>query len=475
MFKDTIDDSWINDIMNVEKSPNSYPSQRSNTSFIAYEPPKKVNNNHSNVKSTEYDYETYAYSLSQKIIEHERTINLLTQKNKEQQNLIASLKANLNSAHLEKRDLNAERSSMLKNSEIVQNNTNKILKDLDTATKTNIYLNSQIIGLNDAIIEYRNTELNLSSRNKELLSHTEGLLKDAESQKEELQNVKFQKDELQKEIERLRISVNGKPHKTLMSKNVTDQITKDGDDDVYSWSEAVESEHGKCIDVYGFTAEQLTKISKYVCSSNKKKKNRKKVYTPTKDMFLIFVYFFARYPTVKVISEKFVASKTVVHNRIVDITETYAQSLFKKSTKNRSDFNDSDNSEGEMSYASYFFETNRSKDDSTALTYYSEDLEKYGVYAHCLHDSQTGRVLEFYLETGSREVCEEKNVFKTTPEEWADMYEENDEVRQSYKKRMEGKFLISTCKYRGDLSVFASVIRCILALVNFDILFENNV
>lgn len=425
-----------------------------------------------NVRKTE--------NMLHKITEHENTINRLKQDNFNCQSHILSLQSQLKFVNNEKTamlsNFNKEKDAMLSNFNKEKDAIEKInaslttgrLEDFNNANKKVIDLNNEFKDANTKLIHVIDVQKREIDELKK--THTESL-HTIELQQHVITTLREQPKEV-------------KAPRKLMNKNVIDLLTKDEETKIpYNWEGSVKANHEKCIDVYGFTSEQIKDISKNICSGKgpKNHKSRKsKRSKPTKDLFLAFLYFFTRYPTIKVISDNFGMAQSSAQNRILEFIETYSTTLFRKSISSPNDddsdtFTFDESSDDENVLSVHFLETNRPKCDNTGAKYYCTKYEKYGVYIRCLHDKKTHKVTDYYVEYGSKTgICDECLSDTTySPKEWKNMYQIDKDVQRIYKNRMEGKFLIFASKYRGDLSSLPFVIKCLVALTNFDIHYNN--
>lgn len=233
---------------------------------------------------------------------------------------------------------------------------------------------------------------------------------------------------------------------------------------LYTWS-AIDMESPKCLDVYGFTATQIKNL--YACvkrlthkaeDSGRGKKGCK-VVVSHETRFLVFLYFFARYTTMKTMQETFQMSSSHIQSNLLELITSVANNLFVASKEC-----------GGVTtrvYRRYFFAVNKPQDPAVARDYYCLHAKTYGVYLHCLHhESAHNKVTDFYINSQKDVVPEFLDGFIVVEEE---------DEQHMYEERMRSKFNIAVSKYRGNLGELPDVIRCALALTNFDIEYGNPV
>lgn len=237
---------------------------------------------------------------------------------------------------------------------------------------------------------------------------------------------------------------------------------------LYTWS-AIDMESPKCLEVYGFAATQIRSL--YACvkrlthkaeDSDKGKKGCKTVVSQ-ETRFLVFLYFFARYTTMKTMQETFQMSSSHIQSNLLELITSVANNLFVASKE----CGVAAATTTTRVYRRYFFAVNKPQDPAIARDYYCVHAKTYGVYLHCLHhESAHNKVTDFYISSQRGVVPEFLDGFIVVEEE---------DEQHMYEERMKSKFNIAVSKYRGNLGELPDVIRCALALTNFDIEYGNPV
>lgn len=437
-------DFWLDD--NNEQR-NDYiiyyntPSNHANNSQCnsQYNPPNKKTN--SNTHSADAH-------IRKEVAEYEKSIRLLNQRNIEYQKYISSLQLQLKLANDEKNVL--VQNYIKENDEIKRINSSLSIEKIENYKNIN-KSNENIIELNATVIKLKDDIFEQHAKLEKLQEANGNLLDIIEAQKREIAK-------LQEDCSKLSVDIDQrkevKAPRKLMSKSAVNLLIKDEENGVpYNWKELIKDNHVNCASVFGFTPEQIKSIGKYVYakkySKSKGKSKKSKRIEPTKNIFLVFLYFFTRYPTIKVISDKFGVSPSSTQNSLFNVIESRADILFRKSIEDynfpsdeNSDtftFDDSSDSSGIL-YSKYFIETNRSKCDDIALEYYCAKFGKYGVHVRCLHDEKTMKVINYYIENGSKtRICGGCHNTVDT-DDWKNTYRSDENKERLYKKRMESKF-----------------------------------
>ena len=213
-------------------------------------------------------------------------------------------------------------------------------------------------------------------------------------------------------------------HEKTIGKIVCEALTKDEESKLsYNWEGTLKLTDEECFNVYGLPTLKIKELSKLIKIDGENKRSANKKHPRRLDIFLAFLYFFTRYPTVQVISDKYNLSKTILNDNILYIINNNVNKLFKKSINNLDISGNSEESISEKHcFSTYFFESNKPETRDIALKYYSNELKKYGLYAHCLHDETTTQVIDIKFSKRKSRV----------PEEWKDIYYENENIRQIY-------------------------------------------
>lgn len=240
--------------------------------------------------------------------------------------------------------------------------------------------------------------------------------------------------------------------------------TPSDEESVYSWR-VVDEKNPRCIDLYGFTAPQLS-----VLFSNMNNPSGRRVDNGVgrarsgcnatygeKQFFLMFLYYFTHYATLTIMHRRFGISPTSMRSALAKMFETGACDLFASSKP----------SEPVTQYVHgvYFFAVEAPLDSNLAATLFDPDRRRHGVHVHCMHDSQTHKVIAYQVL-----------MTQTAEAEWLARYEPrvNDALLTlNYEWRMRGKFAVASTRFRGMLKEFSSVMGCLLALTNMDLGYDN--
>lgn len=240
---------------------------------------------------------------------------------------------------------------------------------------------------------------------------------------------------------------------------------------LYTWS-VVEIASPKCTELYGFDAKQIQSLYTHISTirnaaiDETRNKRGCKSTIPDGVLFLVFLYFFKHYATMRGMQEKFEISPAQLQSSLLKTVTSHSKALFRASNQREAAFMEND----VRVYRCYFFVVNKPVDPALSNKYYSPLYKLHGLFIHCIHHKNgSGKVLEYY--TSMR-----KNVESEWLQSFIDGDEENgDEEGEegNYEERMKSKFEIAVAKYRGNLTELPNIVECVLALTNFDIEYGN--
>lgn len=272
---------------------------------------------------------------------------------------------------------------------------------------------------------------------------------------------------------------NALPRLTLVSQKRTTTTTKvklegGGDDgslmhdkSLYTW-QCVSTRSTKCLEIYGFTADQLQEIYTRFLSIPRpldivvsKRGGGCKPVHPQSTVFLATVHFFVHYMTFKSMSVRFGVSTSFLQPATNKLILDTARPLFDLSIKYEA------SSVPSFCYNVHFILVNRPADSNVAKQYFNTELKAHGLFVHCIHDRSDGRVISFYTSN-------DKSVDLQWIHAYLPNYSINIEIIPSspvttYITRMTSKFFITNTKFRGFLPDLPNIVMFLLALVNLDL------
>jgi len=232
------------------------------------------------------------------------------------------------------------------------------------------------------------------------------------------------------------------------------------DESLYTWR-IVEEKNPRSMDIYGFTAPQLMVMQTRVLilEAEAVKTGRKSAYGEGQ-IFLIFLYHFTHYTSLKVMREKFHMGTSTLQHTVARMLSTITKGFFSWS------WHEEEAVVTHYVHACYFLTVNGPTDSKTAADLWDRVRKKHGFHIHCVHDLTTRKVVAYYLSSSP-----------DADPQWLAQYEplldDDDDIALNYEKRMHGKFAISTSRYRGVLKEFHSYVGCLLALTNLDLGYGN--
>ena len=238
------------------------------------------------------------------------------------------------------------------------------------------------------------------------------------------------------------------------------------DKSLYTW-QCVSTWDVKCIEIYGFTANQVQDIFTHFLSIPRpldivvsKRGGGCKPVHPQSSVFLATLHFFVHYMTIKSMSVRFGMSTSFLQPAISKIIVDTARPMFDFSIRYETVPVPS------FCYNVHFILVNRPVDSNVAQEYYNAELKAHGLFVHCIHDRSDGRVVSFYTSNE-----------KPVNLEWIGIYIPNhsvvveiipDRSVRMYITRMTSKFCITGTKFRGFLPDLPNIVMFLLALVNLD-------
>jgi hypothetical protein len=235
------------------------------------------------------------------------------------------------------------------------------------------------------------------------------------------------------------------------------------DESLYTWR-VVEEDNARCLDLYGFTAAQLptllTGMSELSAGASTRKSGRGcKPTFSEEQLFLLFLYHFTHYPTLRVMHDKFTMSSSAIQETLQKTTSTVHRPLLAWSWH-----------EGivvvtHYVYARYFLCVNAPQDPAMAADLHDAENGRHGLHIHCVHDNKSQKVVAYGLSSNP-----------IVDAAWLAQYAPlvvNSPLVHDYEKRMKGKFAIFSARYRGLVKECESIVGCLLALTNIDLGYGN--
>lgn len=227
----------------------------------------------------------------------------------------------------------------------------------------------------------------------------------------------------------------------------------------YTWL-AVEEGNVRCMELYGFTATQLQDICDELCPPKRKKgRGQKTTAYGDKQVFLMLLYHFTHYPTIRVLHQKFGPSTSAISSQLTRLILNVATKLFQWSLP----------IEPIKSYVrgDYFINIQTPQDTNVADATYCFDQNKHGIWIHCIHCPVTGKAVGYYT-SGVRKID------KQWLQQFSPLVEKSDKpLSEVYENRMRGKFNLINSQYRGTIQDIDNTIRVLLALTNVDLGYDN--
>lgn len=312
---------------------------------------------------------------------------------------------------------------------------NEYRKELDM-------LNKKVVELTDREIEHKKQ---IETFDKIMIEHKKEIENVNQKQHEEIENLKRasasvinQNIEYKKEIE-------------TFTKNKKEPLKSD----ILYTEEILTKYPDKCIDIYGFTADNIIKIHNYLESTKIKKtsyKGCRQTYS-SQTKFLFTLYFLKHYETLVKMKEKFHVSSGFLQESIDKVIQEYSLELFNWSTSSELSHQSLPLSE-EHESNSCFIHINKPENAELMLQFYNKDTRKYGIYLNYTVNLLSQKVISFELGKSSIN---------------------NNEKDDDFKKRMKSKFMIVSVNYRGDPVNLTNIFQFVIALTNLNIEFENNI
>jgi len=234
-------------------------------------------------------------------------------------------------------------------------------------------------------------------------------------------------------------------------------------DTIYTWN-ILKEQSSKCMEIYGFTSNQISTLYEYIIAiintKNVSKKGCKPKYSH-ETKFLIVLYFLVHNTTLKQIANKFQMSSTTIQEIITTTIHQCSSELFIKSNENDDKCN--------LIYQSYIIPVNNFSDNNIISKCIINGEKIYGIYIHCIHNSKSGKIIYFDI-----------NNKKDVDTKWLKKYRVQSKVCTTnfiatFGKRMKNKFSIMSSKYRGDLTELYGIIQFVIALINMDLEFNNDI
>jgi hypothetical protein len=241
-----------------------------------------------------------------------------------------------------------------------------------------------------------------------------------------------------------------------------DEEEAEKDESLYSWK-IVEEKNPRSLNIYGFTPEQLAlmlaEMNLLELEMPKASKGAKSGYGEGQ-IFLILLYYFTHYTSLRVMKEKFHMSTSSLQCVVAKMIASFYKGLFAWSWG------------GDITevthyvHACYYLCVSTPNDSKTAADLYDRVKKRHGFHIHCIHDLATQKVVAYYLSAS----------VQADPlwlAQYEPMLDDDDGLALNYERRMQGKFAISGTRFRGVLKEFHSVVGCLLALVNLDLGYGN--
>lgn len=251
--------------------------------------------------------------------------------------------------------------------------------------------------------------------------------------------------------------------KMITNKKVKEEMV---DKSLYTW-QVVTSQSSQCLDLYGFDANQIQKIyNRYFATHVKDPRSKKgpKTIHLQNDILLTTLHFFVHYETVKAMADKFGISSARLQPMMYAMIMQFSIELFRYSIENF-------DMTSPLVYHVHFVTVNRPMDSNVASDYFNKETKNYGLYIHCIHDGNTGKVVAFEANNSNR--IDSSWVIDYIPSYDACVEMATPHTVISYITRMKNKFLFTNTKFRGSLPDLPSIIGFLLALVNIDLNHDN--
>lgn len=226
----------------------------------------------------------------------------------------------------------------------------------------------------------------------------------------------------------------------------------------YTWL-VVEERSPRCEELYGFTAQQLVELNQHISGAGFGPRlgrgGAKPTYSENQGL-LVVLYHFTLYTTTRDVHEKFGISTTTVSTLIAKfLKEGAANALFHHSMPPLP--------VAAYSYAAYFLAVQTPLDAQIARAMYNKEAKQHGVWIHCMHCAESDKVVAYYCSNLAQ-----------LDEEWAaKLVPRADATHGAYGRRLRGKFGFFTSRFRGCLQDLDANVRCLLALANLDLGYDN--
>lgn len=236
-------------------------------------------------------------------------------------------------------------------------------------------------------------------------------------------------------------------------------------DIIYTWN-ILNEQSSKCMEIYGFTSDQILELYEYIILIINTKDNKKgcKSTHSQKTKFLVVLYFLVHNTTFKQITNNFQISSSGLQKIIITIIHQCSLKLF-----NWSISNENNNDKHNLIYQRYIIPINKPSDTGISIKYLINEEKIYGVYIHCIHNIISGKINYFNMNNDENVddnwlnkyiVCSSEQIISTTS-------------ITTFETRMKNKFLIMSSKYRGDITELYDIIQFVIALTNLDLGFNN--
>lgn len=227
---------------------------------------------------------------------------------------------------------------------------------------------------------------------------------------------------------------------------------------LYTWS-IVESRSGKCNEIYGYKASDILRLYTQVNVILKSMK-----MASDERFFLLFLYFFKHYHSMKAMQEKFGINVSDIQARLLKMITTVGAQLFVVSKREES----APINKSQRVYRCYFIVIDKPVETAMSQKYYSALYKQHGLYIHCVH----------HIDASGKVIAFQANNKKIVDKEWLkthmDLNTKDDDANDgTYEMRMKNKFAIVATRYRGNLTELPNIVECLLALTNFDIHYGN--